>query len=92
MYSIETENGSFINLNFDNMSINDLKALSAEINIARMRRAHEERKEAVKEIADFITNKLDEVEGLDICTFYYDDDDDSVFELRDVVKGLINWL
>ena len=91
MYSIETECG-FVNLNFDNMSINDLRALSAEINAARLRKADEERKEAIKEIADFIANKLDEVEGLDICTFYYDDDDDSVFELRDVIKGLTNWL
>ena len=91
MYSIETECG-FVNLNFDNMSINDLRALSAEINAARLRKADEERKEAIKEIADFIANKLDEVEGLDICTFYYDDDDDSAFELRDVIKGLTNWL
>ena len=90
MYKIETENGNFVNLNFNIMSINDLKALSAEINAVRLRKGEEERKEAIKEIADFICNKLDEVEGLDTCTFYYDDD--STFDLGDIVKGLIDWL
>ncbi len=93
MYSIETECG-YVNLDFNNMSINDLKALSAEINAARLRKGEEEKKEAVKEIADFICNKLDEVEGLNNCTFYYYDnyDDESTFDLEGVVKGLINWL
>ena len=90
MYKIETENGNFVNLNFNIMSINDLKALSAEINAVRLRKGEEERKEAIKEIADFICNKLDEVEGLDTCTFYYDDD--YTFDLGDIVKGLIDLL
>lgn len=92
MYKIETENGNFVNLNFNIMSMNDLKALSAEINAVRFRKGEEERKEAIKEIADFICNKLDEVEGLDNCIFNYDDYNDSTFNLGDIVKGLINWL
>ena len=91
MFNAETNNG-FISIDLDSLSINDLKRLSAEVNTARMRKADEKRREAIMKIADFIANKLDEVEGLDTCMFYYDDDDDSAFDLRDIVKGLKNWL
>lgn len=89
MFNVETKNG-FISLDLNNLSINDLKRLTAEANAVRLRRIEEKRNKAIKEIADFIRNKLDEVEGLDSCTFFYDDD--STFDLEDVVKRLTDWL
>lgn len=91
MFNVETNNG-YVSLDLDSLSINDLKRLSTEVNVARLRKEDKERTKAIKEILDFISNKLDKVEGLDNCVFYYDDNDNVSFELSDIVKGLINFL
>jgi len=86
MFNIET-----VSLDLNNLSINDLKRLTTEINDIRLRKEKEEKKEAIEEIVDFISDKLNKVEGLDVCSFYVDDYDDNCFDLGTIVKGLRNW-